>query len=165
EPGDNTIVDGFKTVENTVDEFTEGDVQSFSTTVDTKEHAYQHLSGDKIDKQQALADSQDIFQVDHSEQIDIAKRGRWADVSVYSMSYQGDDKNAHMDMTVQGGHPITLLVDRPINEQKISLHKGAEKAKAYLEKFGFNDMSLFASSQYDNVGSSSLLYLQGDTPA
>src|SRR5699024_5075555 len=137
---------------NTVDEFTESDVQSFSTTVDTKEHAYQHLSGDKIDKQQALADSQDIFEVDHSEQIDIAQSGKGADVPLYSMSDQEDDEDAHMYMSVQGGHPIPHLVDRPINEQKISLHKGAEKAKAYLEQFGFNDMSLIARSQYDNAG-------------
>src|SRR5699024_12386591 len=59
--------------------------------------------------------------------------------------------------------PINVLVDMRINKQKISLHKVAEKAKAYLEKYGFNDMSLFASSQYDNVGVYSFLYQQGDT--
>src|SRR5699024_12782715 len=53
EPADNTIMDGFKTWENTVDEFTESDVQSFSTSVETTEHAYRHITGHKIDKHRA----------------------------------------------------------------------------------------------------------------
>lgn len=65
-----------------------------------------------------------------------------------------------MDMSQQGGHPISLLVNRNVGKQKISLNEGMEKAKSYLQKYEFEKMEIFQSNQFDNIGVYSFLYNQ-----
>src|SRR5690625_7979612 len=79
-----------------------------------------------------------------------------------SISYRNGDKNAYMDMSQKGGHPISLLVDRPVGDKKISLNEGSEKAKAYIEEFDFENMAISQSSEYDNIGIYSFLYVDND---
>ncbi len=50
EQSDNTIVDGFKTVEKKVEGFAESNVDSALTGTSSKEHKYKNLSGEKISK-------------------------------------------------------------------------------------------------------------------
>src|SRR5699024_10894565 len=57
-------------------------------------------------------------------------------------------------------HPLSLLVDRNVGEQNISLNDGQEEAEKYLKQHEFDDMVLFRSSQYDSVGVYSFLYEQ-----
>lgn len=159
EPSDNTIVDGFKTVEKTVEGYSENNVDSSMMGASSEEHAYQFLKGeDTIGKKEALKRSKKIFDVKNEDKITITKSGNGASLPIYSIAYHNGNKRAYMDMSQKGGHPITLLVNRPVNEKKISLNKGLQKAKSYLEKFGFKDMVSFKSNQYDNIGVYSFLY-------
>src|SRR5699024_5444679 len=56
----------------------------------------------------------------------------------------------------------TLLVNRSIKEKKLSLHDGMEKAKQYLETFDFDNMIVFQSSEFNNIGVYSFLYSEDD---
>ncbi|WP_164668746.1 germination protein YpeB [Virgibacillus doumboii] len=160
EQSDNTIVDGFKTVEKKVEGFTESNVDSSISGTSSNEHKYQFLKGDKIGKTKALERSKELFNVKNEDNITITKNGKGADIPVYSISYQNGKKTGYMDMSQQGGHPITLLVNRNVGEQKISLNEGLEKAEGYLKKHNFEDMMIFQSNQYDNIGVYSFLYDQ-----
>src|SRR5699024_569930 len=44
----------------------------------------------------------------------------------------------------------------------ISLNEGAEKAKAYIDEFDFENMAISQSSEYDNIGVYSFLYADDD---
>src|SRR5699024_11983549 len=68
----------------------------------------------------------------------------------------------YLDMTVKGGHPMTLLVDRPINEKELSLNEGMEKAEEYLQTFGFEDIDIFQSNEFDDIGVYSFLSKEDD---
>ncbi|MBP1949548.1 germination protein YpeB [Virgibacillus litoralis] len=162
EQSDNTIVDGFKTVEKKVEGYTESNVNSSITGTSSKEHEYQFLKGDKIGKKEALEESKKLFNVKNDNNITITKSGEGSDIPTYSASYKNGNKNGYVDISQQGGHPITLLVNRSTNEQKISLNEGLEKAKSYLEQNGFKDMTIFSSNQFSNVGVYSFLYKQDD---
>ncbi|WP_077326715.1 germination protein YpeB [Virgibacillus siamensis] len=161
EQSDNTIVDGFKTVEKKVEGYSESNVDSPLSGTSSKEHNYQFLKGENtISKEEALQRSKKIFQVNNTDHIKITKSGKGSDLPIYSISYRNDDKNAYMDMSQQGGHPISLLVNRKIGKQKISLNEGMEKAKSYLQQNDFEKMQIFQSNQYDNIGVYSFLYNQ-----
>ncbi|MFB4166341.1 germination protein YpeB [Virgibacillus sp. JSM 102003] len=162
EQSDNTIVDGFKTVEKKVEGYTESNTNASLTGTSSKEHEYQFLKGDKIDKNEALEKGKKLFNVKNDNNITVTKSGKGSDIPTYSLSYKNGNKNAYMDMSQQGGHPITLLVNRTTKEQKISLNKGLEKAKGYLKANGFKDMTIFSSNQFSNVGVYSFLYKQDD---
>ncbi|WP_404452864.1 germination protein YpeB [Virgibacillus necropolis] len=158
EQSDNTIIDGFETVEKKVEGFTESNVDSTLIGTSSEEHSYQFLSGSKISKNEAAKKSKNLFDINNDATVNVTKTGKGADIPMYSISYRGKDKNAYMDMSVQGGHPISLLVNRPITQNNISLNKGLENASAYLKKQGFENMVIFQSDEYSNIGVYAFLY-------
>ncbi|UJL48109.1 germination protein YpeB [Virgibacillus sp. NKC19-16] len=155
---DNTIVDGFKTVEDTVEGFSESNVDSPITGTSSQEHKYKSLDGDQISEEEALNLSKEHFNVDNEQNMTLTQTGDGADIPMYSISYKNDEKNGYMDMSVQGGHPITLLIDRPVNEKQISLNEGLKEAEAYIENNNFENMQVYESNEYDNVGFYSFIY-------
>lgn len=160
QPADNTIIDGFKTVEKHVEGFAEGNTDSTILGTTNKDHQFNFLTGSDMSEQEALEQSQKLFNINNKENITMAKSGDGADVPIYSVSYKDGDKNAYMDITEKGGHPLSLLVNRPIENKKLSLNDGYEKAKKYLEEFDYKNMTLFRSSEFDNIGVYSFLYQQ-----
>lgn len=162
DPADNTIIDGFETVEKKVEGFSEANQDSPLNGNETEEHNFKFLTGDKINEKEALERSKKIFNVTNVNDLTLAKSGKGADVPMYSISYQNGDKNAYMDMSQKGGHPISLLVNRPVGDKKISLNEGSEKAKAYIDTFDFENMEISQSSEYDNIGVYSFLYTDED---
>src|SRR5699024_1450333 len=81
-----------------------------------------------------------------------------ADLPLYSLSYSNDQKRGYMDLSQKGGHPISILVERPLAEKELSLNEGAEKAKTYLKEFGFENMHLYQSAEYSKNGMYSFVY-------
>ncbi|WP_047985325.1 germination protein YpeB [Ornithinibacillus californiensis] len=160
EQADNTIIDGFKTVEKKIEGYAEGNVDSAISGTSSENHKYENIQGEKISEEQALQYSKDLFNIKEERDLSITETGDGADIPLYSISFSEENKRAYLDVTQQGGYPLTLLVDRPVGEQKISLNEGFEIAKQYIEKHDFKDMEMFNSSQYENVGIYSFIYNQ-----
>ncbi|HLR66341.1 germination protein YpeB [Virgibacillus alimentarius] len=162
EPADNTIIDGFETVEKKVEGFAEAN-QNSSINGDTNEDkGYKYITGKKINKQKALDRSKKIFNVSNENNLKITNSGKGSEIPLYSISYKNGDKSAYMDMSQKGGHPISLLVNRDVKDKKISLNEGQERAEEYIKQFDFENMTVYQSSEYDNVGVYSFLYEDDD---
>lgn len=160
---DNTIVDGFQTVEKKVEGYSEA--ANFDTLIGdhtSEVHDYLFVNEEPLTEEEIIERSKEIFDVKSDENLSITKSGDGADISVYSVSYQNEQKYGYMDITEQGGHPITLLINRPINEKNLSLYDGLQEATNYLEEYGFDNMVVFQSTQYDNIGVYSFLYTEDD---
>lgn len=157
---DNTIIDGLKTVEDKLEGFQETNVDSPIIGVSSKNHAYENITGEEISQEEALEKSKDLFEAGDQDKLSITKSGDGADIPFYSISYQNENKRGYMDMSVQGGLPMTMLVERNVDEAKISLNEGMEIAQAFLQELNFEDMQLLNSSQFDNIGVYSFLYNQ-----
>ncbi|MFS0672690.1 germination protein YpeB [Ornithinibacillus sp. 179-J 7C1 HS] len=160
EQSDNTIIDGFKTVEKKVEGYSEGNINSAISGTSSENHQYENIQGKKINENEALQYSKDLFNINNVNNLNLSETGDGAEVPLYSISYSEGDKRAYLDITQKGGHPITLLVDRPIGEQKISLNDGYKIAEEYIQNHDFDDMELFNSSQYENIGVYSFIYNQ-----
>ncbi|WP_096270477.1 germination protein YpeB [Paucisalibacillus globulus] len=160
EKADNTIIDGFKTVEKKIEGFAEGNIDSSISGTSSEDHKYENVTGTKIDEEKALEYSRDLFNIKQKQDLRITGTGDGADIPLYSISYNDGDKSAYLDLTQQGGHPITLLVDRAVKEKTISLNDGFKKAEEYIEKHKFEDMELLNSSEYGNVGIYTFIYNQ-----
>ncbi|WP_284141274.1 MULTISPECIES: germination protein YpeB [unclassified Virgibacillus] len=158
EQSDNTIIDGLKTVEKKVEGYAETNIDSPLSEQTTKEHKFNNLKGNDVSKQEVLNQSKVLFKLQNKANVKITKTGDGADIPLFSASYEDGDKRAYMDVSKKGGHPLSLLIERPIKEQKLSLNGGLEKAEKFLENNGFNDMTLFQSAEYDKVGVYSFLY-------
>ncbi|MFC0523131.1 germination protein YpeB [Pontibacillus salicampi] len=157
--GDNKIIDGFKTVEKNVEGYSEGNLGPTFTS-SQKNHEFRFVKGNELNEEEARKKSKDIFEVPEGAKVTLTKSGKGAEIPTYTMSYNGDGKNGYMDLTVKGGHPIDIMVDRKVKERKIGLHEGLQKAKAFLEKYEYEGMQSFQSSQYDKIGIYSFMFVQ-----
>lgn len=160
EQADNTIIDGFKTVENKIEGYSEGNVDSALSGTSSENHSYENIQGKQISEQEALQYSKDLFYIKETRDLNLTETGDGADVALYSVSYSEGNKSAYLDLTQKGGHPITLLVDRPVGKQSISLNDGFKIAEKYIQDHDFEGMEMFNSSQYENIGIYSFIYNQ-----
>src|SRR5699024_5438491 len=74
--------------------------------------------------------------------------------------YEDSDKTGYMDISKKGGHPLSMIVNREINDKEISLNDGLKKAESYLKQQDFNNMTIFQSNEYNNIGVYSFLAME-----
>ncbi|KKI88810.1 sporulation protein [Bacillus sp. SA1-12] len=151
---DNTIVDGFKTVENNMEAYSESDFGvSFTAMKKDKREGFNQLEGKEINEEEAKKIAKS-FVPNNVTNIKVTENGEGSSFGFYSVSMV-DKKNKaeiNMDITKKGGHPIFLVQNREIKKQAISLNEASNNASDFLTKHGFKDLDLFESAQYDNTG-------------
>lgn len=154
EPMDNTIIDGFKTVEKSVEGYGEVDFGPAFANMKEKEQTYAHLKGKTISKDEAIKIAQKYSGMGNDANINVTENGKGSDFEFYSVSLQNSKtkEEANMDITRKGGYPIWYIHSRDINDQKVSLNDASIQAIQFLKDNGYKNLDLFESSQYDRVG-------------
>ncbi|MCM3410833.1 germination protein YpeB [Metabacillus sp. YM-086] len=149
---DNTIVDGLKTVEENVKSYSESQFGASLTSM-KKNLGFDNLEGKEINAEEAEKIAKKFVENKVTD-IKVTENGDGADYEFFSVSM--DDKeqkvDINMDITKKGGYPIFLVQNREVAEKKISLNQATENARKFLNEHGFEDLDLFESAQYDNVG-------------
>lgn len=161
EPMDSTIIDGFNSVEDHVDQFTnEREGMPFLQKVSQK-NSYQSVTGKQKSEEDIRKFSKKLFEIDDEINMNISKSGDGADIPIYSVFYE-DGKRVYMDITERGAHPISVLVERNIEKAKISLNDGLIEAENYLKQFGYENMGVLQSQQFDDIGVYTFLNIEDD---
>lgn len=154
ESNDNTIIDGFKTVEKTVSGYDETNFGPTMTNMQKTDENYKKVQGEKISKTEATKIAKKYFHFDGNTQVKVTENGKGSDYGFYSVSLKNTSTRmeASMDITKKGGHPIWFINSRDVKKQSISLNDASNKAAAFLKQSGFDGLDLFESMQYDNIG-------------
>lgn len=152
--GDNTIIDGFKTVEKTVEGYSETDFGPARINLQKKDENFKKLPGEKISKEKAVQITRKYAPVGSGGKVKVTENGKGSDYGFYSISIQNPRTKleASMDITKKGGYPIWFLLDRDVKKQKLSLNDASNKGINFLKDHNFKDLDLFESAQYDNIG-------------
>jgi spore germination protein len=161
---DNTIIDGFKTVERTVESYSETDFGPAQINLQKKDENFKKLPGKKISKDEAVRITRKYAPVGNAGDVKVTQNGKGSDYGFYSVSIQ-DPKTkleANMDITKKGGYPIWFLLNRDVKNQKLSLNEASNKAIAFLKEHNFENLDLFESAQYDNIGVFTFVGVQDD---
>jgi spore germination protein len=153
-PEDNTVIDGFRTVEKTVSEYPETTFGATFTNLQEKDENFKNLQGDPIDKKEAANIAKKYAGMNGQNQIQVVENGKGSDYGFYSVSIlnKKTKAEANMDITKKGGYPIWFIMNRDVKKQNISLDDASNKAISFLKTNGFEDLDLFESSQYDHIG-------------
>lgn len=154
ESTDNTIIDGFKTVEKTVSGYDETNFGPTLANMQKKDENYKKVQGKKISKTEAVRIAKKYLNFNGNAQVKVTENGKGSDFGFYSVSLKNGNTagEANMDLTKKGGHPIWFINSRDVNKQVISLNDAGDRAASFLKKSGFTDLELYESMQYDNVG-------------
>lgn len=151
---DNTIIDGFKTVEKTVEGYSETDFGPAQINLQIRDENFKKLQGKKISKNDAIKITRRYASLDNDGKVKVEENGKGSDYGFYSVSILNPKTNleASMDITKKGGYPIWFLLDRDVKKQVISLNDASNKAITFLKDNKFTNLDLFESAQYDNIG-------------
>ncbi|MFZ7945077.1 MULTISPECIES: germination protein YpeB [Bacillaceae] len=154
ETTDNTIIDGFKTVEKTVSGYEETDFGPTITNMQKKDENFKKIKGKTISSREAIQIAKKYMKFDGNSQIKVTENGKGSDYGFYSVSIKNKQtgQEASMDITKKAGHPIWFINNREIAKQTLSLNQADNKAAAFLKETGFKDLEVFESTQYDNIG-------------
>ncbi|WP_214480064.1 germination protein YpeB [Bacillus sp. SM2101] len=151
---DNTIIDGFKTVEKNVEGYSETNMGPTFTSLNMKNEGLEQIKGEKIDEAKAQKIAIDFLGLKGDEKIKISENADGSNYDFYSLTIE-DNKNkanTYMDITKKGGYPIWVIQDREVKEQQVSLNDAANKAATFLKENKFENQQLFESAQYANIG-------------
>lgn len=160
---DNTIIDGFQTVEKSVEEYAEGELNTNLVGTSNKQGAYELLGEETITEQEAEETMRSILGINQGTTLDVTTSGDGAKVPLFSGSFKEQDRTGYIDMTQQGGYPMSFMIQRDISEAKVSLNDAMKTAEEYLENSLFSsDFALVESNQYDHVGVFQFVPKEGD---
>ncbi|WP_078380155.1 germination protein YpeB [Sutcliffiella halmapala] len=153
QPQDNTIIDGFKTVEKNVEGYDEADFGPTFTSMNKKDGDYSKLKGKAITKEEAKKIADRYLELEGNEEITITENGKGAKVGFYSLKIV--DKNqvdTYMDIAKKGGTPIYLVQNKEAKQKNISLNEATDKARNFLKQNKFESLDLYESVEYNKIG-------------
>lgn len=165
QPEDNTIIDGFKTVDKSVEGYSDVDFgPEVSNREKMKNRNLSQLKGKEISKEEAKEIAIDFFDLKKNVKITVEETGKKAKYHAYSLTLYNPDTNGttYMDLTKKGGYPMWVLYDRNVGAAKISLNEAMLQAEDFLEKHMESKMEMVTSDQYDNIGVFTYARLEDD---
>ncbi len=152
---DNTIINGFETVEKNVQSYSEAEFGPSQTSKNNNKNGeFTNLEGEEIDKNKAQEIAKDFLNLKGNIEMSVAENGEGASNGFYSLTINDPDSKAeiYMDITKKGGYPIWVLQNREVTERKVSLNEASNNAIKFLKEHNFHTQELFESAQYDNIG-------------
>ncbi|QFT89426.1 Sporulation protein YpeB [Bacillus sp. THAF10] len=154
QPQDNTIIDGFKTVEKNVEGYEEADFgPTFTSMNQQKDKNFSQLTGKTITEEEAKKIADKYLELEGNEKITITESGEGSKFGFYSLKIV--DKNqvdTYMDIAKKGGIPIYLVQNKEAKQKNISLNEATDKARNFLKQNKFDTLDLYESVEYNKLG-------------
>lgn len=137
---DNTIIDGFDSVDKMVQQFQEVDWGPTVNNLEVREREKRNLHlGNKLSPEEAKQRFSKAVDRSTTKGIEVTENKN-ADYPSYSLHYPGKNGEVYAEMTQKGGYVTWMLYDRPIGKPKLTLEQAEAEAIDLLKKFGYPDM-------------------------
>lgn len=161
---DNTIVDGFMTVDKKVSEYEEMDWgPSMASTY--QKRSYNALAGMDINADEAKQKATQFLQLpDGTGELQVTENGAGTEFSSFSVKgknpYSGQDMQ--LDVSKKGGHIIYYMSSRNIEERNVDLKGAQDAAIEFVSAHGYESMLPVNYDEYANVASFTFVRKEGD---
>lgn len=163
QPVDNRIIDGFEFVEHTAQGYSEATFPNQNIGLPMQHDGFHFVDGEDISKSEAEALIRNQFDLADHEEVNVNESGEGAQLSTYSGSFnKEDDAHGYINITEQGGHILSFILNRHVESNEIGLNSAQQKAEQLLEEQEIDDMVLLESKQYDNTGVFQFIYEEND---
>ncbi|WP_410768336.1 germination protein YpeB [Fontibacillus sp. BL9] len=162
EPRDNTIIDGFKTVDKKVGEYPELDWGPSVSSMYNK-RSVKKLGGTPVTVDKIKTEAARFTGNENPGNIKVIENGRgteWASFTAQIQGNQGDSKT--LDFTRNGGHLIAYADSRTLGPKTVSVKEARAQAEKFLKDKGFPDLTPVSYDEYDNSGTFTFVSKEGD---
>ncbi|MDP4096671.1 germination protein YpeB [Paenibacillus sp. P96] len=161
QPADNTIIDGFQTVDKKVEQYAELDwgptISSMYDKRSVKMLKLQPTTPQEIQTKAAK------FAALRPEEVKILENGKdteWASYTAVINAKNGVGKS--MDFTRNGGLLISYSDQRPVGKKAVNRSQAIAKANSFLNQKGYKGMKPVAYDEYDNMASITFVPIEGN---
>jgi spore germination protein len=162
EPLDNSIIDGFKTVDKRVNAYSEVNFGPSIPSIFNTNRSFNSLSGPQLSTEDIKTKAAQFLGISDSSAINVVENGAGTEYNSYSVSVNqgaedeeedGQNGTIHMDFTKRGGELIWYLDNRPVQGKSLSIDQARDSALKFLQRHNYNDMRAISFDEYQNVAS------------
>ena len=160
---DNTIIDGFQTVNKKVSEYDDLNFgESVVGAADKK--SFRALAGNDVSVDEIKQKAAQWAGIQDVSAVQVVENGDGADRSVYSVTVKkpGSDHEIAMDFSKKGGQLIWFMISRPVGGKTKGMEEATQIARTYLDGHGYRDMTPVNYEEYQNTASIAFAGKSGD---
>ncbi|UHA72941.1 germination protein YpeB [Paenibacillus sp. 481] len=150
---DNTIIDGFKTVDKKVSEYPEINWGPSVANIYTK-RSVKMLKGNPMSANEVKAKAEQFLGHKNNEPIQVKENGKKTDYESYTATanYKDGNGSLSMDYTKQG-QLMSFIDTRQIGAKRVSAQDAEQKALQFLRRHNYPEMDAVRYNERNNVGS------------
>lgn len=159
---DNTVVDGFKTIDKRVAEYEELNWgPSVGGTFQTNQAGT--LNEPEVSEKQVARKALKLLGLKETQEYKVVENGKGTEYSSFSFSaVSADDQTIMADFTKKGGKLLWFMNNRPVETKKLSIDQAADKAASFLKQQGYPEMQAVGYDEYQNVASLTMAAVRSD---
>ncbi|UQZ81951.1 Sporulation protein YpeB [Paenibacillus konkukensis] len=151
EPLDNTIIDGFQTVDKKVAEYS--DVKwspSVLSAFQTRD--MNMLSGSDVTAEEIRQKAAKFLNTDAAS-LQVVENGAGTEYHSFSVSAPRSDRpdGVHMDYSTKGGQLLWFSASRDVPEKKLDLRRARDTAAEFLDGHDYKNMTAVSYDEYSNT--------------
>lgn len=166
-PQDNTIVDGLKVIDKSVEGYRDLEFGSGIGSLNAgRKLKIQSMKGQMVRADEAKKKALAFVEIPATtiKQVTVTDNGKTREYESYSVRIERKDQKTpvFVDVSKKGGHVIWVLDERNIGEHKISMGDAQRRADAYLKRRGYMDMEAMSYHDYKGVAAFTYVGKQGD---
>lgn len=152
---DNTIIDGFRTIEKKVEEYPDLDWGVAIQSLDKKkQQRIKGIDGKKISKEEAKRIALTFSGMKPNEvQVEVDENGKGEAYSAYSVRITPNHgkHSLNMDVTKRGGKVVWMMNERAVGAEKISMEQAEERGRQFLRRHGYGNLEVAEIDSYGGV--------------
>ncbi|MCR8842993.1 germination protein YpeB [Paenibacillus sp. SC116] len=153
EQADNTIIDGFKTVDKKVTEYPEINWGPSVSSIYTK-RSVRLLQGPPATQEEMKKKALELMKPHSVTNVQVKKNGNSQEHETYTVSadHKHGDGGLMIDFTKQG-QAMSYMDTRTVKGSRVSIETAESKAEKYLEKHGYDDFEAVRYHDHQNIAS------------
>lgn len=166
-PQDNTIVDGLKVIDKSVEGYKDVEFGSGIGSLNaSRKLKIQSMKGQVVSADEAKKKALAFVELPATaiKQVTVTDNGKTREYESYSVRIERKDQKTpvFVDISKKGGHVIWVLDERDIGKHKISMGDAQRRADEYLKRRGYTNMEAMSYDDYKGVAAFTYVCKQGD---
>jgi len=138
----------FDNVQKTLKDYSEKDFPLTLSESDwQKKIELKALQDSVITEKEALEKVKKLFPKIKDATFTVTKSSDTAPYPFYHIQFHQGIRLGYIDLTEKGGHLLSYLVERPVDEARLSQDEIKKKAEEYLKRLGMNDVAFVESRE------------------
>lgn len=148
EASDKKTAKHFTTVSKALKNYEESDFPLTASETDwKKKQELKELNDQEISKKEAITTLQKLFPILKGATIAVSNSKKDAPYPFYHVQFHEGIRLGYADVTEKGGHLLSFLMERPIDDVTVSQEQILKKAQQYLQNMNIKDVQYVESRE------------------